>query len=92
MDDIKLMRLHDPQKGDFCKADKLGNPVNEAPVRRDPLIIRETNPRGVRHLGKTYQDAQAKDRRERVQAAERRRAWIQEKKPTRSGDYASMPR
>lgn len=44
------------------------------PVLKEPVVDRETNPRGVRHIAKTEQDDLPKDKRQRYKDAERRRA------------------
>lgn len=52
-------RSYDPGRGPFD------------PRRLDPLVDREKNPRGVRHLNKTAQDNQPAKERERVREASR---------------------
>lgn len=44
------------------------------PVERDPVMNRETNPRGVRHIAKTEQDRLPVSERPRVQAWRQRQA------------------
>lgn len=58
--ELEHYQTHDPGKGSFVP--------NEKPPVRD----RETNPRGVRHLGKTAQDYMPRDQRPRVHEAQRR--------------------
>jgi hypothetical protein len=57
-----LFRHHDPGRGSFD------------PEQREPIRDAVTNPQGVRHPFKTQQDHMPRDKRPRVQEAERRRA------------------
>lgn len=92
LDQIALMRLIDPQRGEFCKADKQGNPAPLPPTTREPAQDRLRNPRAVRHVAKTEQDYMGRDRRPRVALNQAQRDFSQSHKPTRSADYAKCPR
>jgi hypothetical protein len=66
-----LHRIMDRGRGAFCKTDKEGNALNEPPRSLEPLRS-ASNPRGVRHPGKTAQDFMPVDQRPRVIAAKAR--------------------
>lgn len=55
-----IYRLVDPGRGSFI------------PQRLEPIKHREENPKGTRHVLKTDQDHQHRDRRPRVQDWQRR--------------------
>ncbi len=60
--DVGTARSIDPERGAF------------EPPRHPPLLNRETNPRGVRHIDETAQDHMVPADRPRYQAAQGRRA------------------
>jgi hypothetical protein len=56
--------------GAFCKTDKEGNALNEPPRSSRATAQQASNPRGVRHPGKTAQDFRCRSiKRPRVIAA-----------------------
>lgn len=67
-----MCRIMDPGRGAFCATTKNGVPLNAPPEKREPVMHRETNPRGVRHPYKTQQDRMPVEKRPRVQAARKR--------------------
>jgi hypothetical protein len=66
-----LHRIMDRGRGEFCRTDKEGNALNEPPRSLEP-VRSASNPRGVRHPGKTAQDFMPVDQRPRVIAAKAR--------------------
>lgn len=64
-----IYQIVDPGRGMFCAVDKAGNAMNLPPVQREPVVNRETNPRGVRHIAKTEQDFLPVAKRPRVKPA-----------------------
>lgn len=72
MREDEIDRTMDPGRGAFCATTKNGVPLAMPPEKREPLVHRETNPRGVRHPFKTAQDRMPVDQRSRVQAARKR--------------------
>ncbi|MDQ2894776.1 MAG: hypothetical protein M3Y09_03910 [Actinomycetota bacterium] len=60
--DAGTARSFDPERGQF------------APPHHPPLLNRETNPRGTRHIAETAQDHMAAADRPRYRAAQGRRA------------------